>query len=105
MSRIVLVEQAVPPPAPTAGKVRVYINSGGTLSSVDDTGTVTTYGAGLTQEQVEDYVGSLLQDSSTIDVTYDDVGGAITFTVLAGGVNHDSLLKIGRASCRERVYA
>jgi hypothetical protein len=92
MSRIVLVEQAVVPPTPTTGKVRVYVNSGGTLSSVDDAGVVTTYSAGITQEQVEDIVGNLLVDSATVDVTYNDVGNVLSFTVIAGGVDHDDLL-------------
>lgn len=92
MSRLMLTELASPPPTPDTGKVRVYVNSGGTLASVDDAGVVTTYGAGVTQEQVEDYVGALLQDSSSVDVTYNDAGNAVTFTVIAGGVNHNALL-------------
>lgn len=92
MSRIVLVEQATPPPVPTTGKVRVYVNTGGTLASIDDAGVVTTYAAGITQEQVEDIVGNLLQDSSSIDVTYNDAGNVVTFAVIAGGVDHDALL-------------
>lgn len=92
MSRILMAEQASAPPTPSAGYTRVYINSGGTLSSVDDAGVVTTYGDGITQEQVEDYVGNLLQDSSTINVTYNDAGNICTFDVIAGGVNHNALL-------------
>jgi hypothetical protein len=92
MSRIVLVEQSVVPPTPTTGKVRIYVNSGGTLSSVDDAGVVTTYSAGITQEQVEDIVGNLLVDSATVDVTYNDAGNVLSFAVIAGGVNHDALL-------------
>lgn len=92
MSTIALVEQASTPATPTTGKVRIYVGTGGTLQSVDDAGAVTIYGAGLTQEQVEDYVGGLLQDSSTVDVTYNDAGNAVTFTVIAGGVNHNALL-------------
>jgi len=92
MSFATLVEQSSTPPTPTAGKVRIFINSGGTVSSVDDTGLVTTYGVGITQEEVEDIVGALLQDSSSVDVTYNDAGNAVTFDVIAGGVNHNALL-------------
>ncbi len=92
MSLITLVEQSAVPVTPTTGKVRVYINSGGTLSSVDDAGTVTTYGSGITPEEVQDIVGALLQDSASVNVTYDDAGDAITFDVIAGGVNHNALL-------------
>lgn len=92
MSWLKLVRQATTPLTPNANNVRVYVNSGGTLSSVDETGLVTTYAAGITQEQVEDFVGALLQDSSSINVTYNDAGNAASFDVIAGGVNHNALL-------------
>jgi hypothetical protein len=41
-----------------------------------------TVAGGLTQEQVEDYVGALIQDSATLDVTYNDVGNAVTIEVI-----------------------
>lgn len=94
MSMITLVEQASTPVTPTTGKVRVYVGTGGTLQSVDDAGVVTIYGAGLTQEQVEDYVGALLQDSSTVNVTYNDAGNAVSFDVIAGGIDHNSLANL-----------
>lgn len=94
MSYVSLVEQSSTPPTPPAGKARIYINAGGTISSVDDAGVVTTYGAGITQEQVEDYVGALLQDSSTVNVNYNDAGNAVSFDVIAGGVDHNSLANL-----------
>jgi phage-related tail fiber protein len=92
MAYLTLTKQTVTPATPTTGKVRFFFTSSGNLSAVDDTGNVSVFAAGLTQEQVEDYVGSLLQDSASIDVTYNDEGSAVTFTVLAGGVNHNALL-------------
>jgi hypothetical protein len=89
---IVLTSSTSTPPTPDTGRVRVYINASGTLSSVDENGVITTYGTGVTQEQVEDYVGNLLQDSSTINVTYNDAGNVVTFDVIPGAVNHDALL-------------
>jgi len=87
MSRIVMAEQATTPPTPSAGKVRIYVNSGGTISSVDDAGAVTTYGAGVTTEQVEDIVGAMMQDSSEIDFTYNDPGNAVTAALTTSGVS------------------
>ena len=92
MSRILLVEQTTTPDTPPAGTVRVYVGTAGTVQSVDDAGVVTVYAAGITQEQVEDIVGNLLQDTSSVNVTYNDAGNAITFDVLPGGVNHNLLL-------------
>lgn len=92
MSNIVLTGQGSAPLTPTSGKVRVYVGTDGILRSVDSAGTVTTYSAGITQEQVEDYVGNLLADSSSVNVTYNDAGNVVTFDVIAGGVDHDALL-------------
>lgn len=92
MSYVTMVEQASTPTTPPTGKVRIFLNSSGSLCSVDDAGVVKVYAEGLTQEQVEDFVGALLQDSSTVDVTYNDAGNAVTFSVIAGGVNHNALL-------------
>ena len=89
---IVMTTSTGLPPVPDTGRIRVYINSGGTLASIDENGVVTTYGTGVTQEQVEDYVGNLLQDSSTINVTYNDAGNVVTFDVIPGAVDHNALL-------------
>jgi trimeric autotransporter adhesin len=89
---IVMTLNGVTPATPDAGKSRIYLNSGGTLSSVDELGVVTTYGAGITVEQVQDIVGAMLTDTASINTTYDDAGNIMFFDVIPGGVNHDLLL-------------
>lgn len=42
-------------------------------------------------EEVQDIVGTMIADSSSIDFTYNDVGNSITASVLPAGVNHDAL--------------
>jgi hypothetical protein len=82
-------------PNPTTGKLRLYssINHAyGNICSKDSAGNIIVYSPGITQEQVEDIVGGLLQSSSTVSVTYDDTGNALTMDVIAGGVNHNALL-------------
>lgn len=80
------------PDTPVSGRVRVFVNASGNLCSVDSTGTVVVYGTGVTAEIVEDIVGSMLQDTASVNVTYNDAGAAITLDVLPGGVNHNALL-------------
>lgn len=48
-------------------------------------------GATLTNEQVQDIVGSLIGDSSTIDVTYDDSGNVLTMDVIPSAINTSDL--------------
>lgn len=92
MSMIKMVAQASAPLAPPAGYLRLFFNAAGTLCSIDSTNTVKVYSEGLTQEQVEDYVGNLLTDTSSVNVTYNDAGNVATLDVIPGGVNHNALL-------------
>lgn len=51
-------------------------------------GTTNLY---YTDERSQDSVGSILVDSASIDLTYDDVTPSITAVVLPAGVDHDAL--------------
>jgi hypothetical protein len=53
---------------PTQQSVKAYIDAAGA--------------AGLTTEQVQDAIGSILTDTSSIDFTYDDSGNAISAAVI-----------------------
>jgi hypothetical protein len=48
--------------------------------------------AHLNNEYVEDLVGAMLVDTASINLTYNDVGGAIYATVLPAGVDHNLLM-------------
>ncbi len=45
-------------------------------------------------EATQDAVGSALADTSSVDLSYNDVGNAITATVLPAGVDHNSLANL-----------
>lgn len=51
-------------------------------------------GAGYTDEQAQDAVGTILTDTSSIDFTYDDAGNTISAVVLPAGVDHNSLANL-----------
>jgi phage-related tail fiber protein len=90
MSTLLLTEQGTPV-TPTTGKVRIFVNTSGTVCSVDDAGLVTVYAAGVTPEQVQDIIGGILTDTASVDLVYDDAADQIRATVLPAGVNHDAL--------------
>lgn len=91
MSSFTINKQSNTPDTPASGKVTFWPGTDGIWRSVDDTGVVTIY-TPLTQEQVQDIVGAMLTDSSSVNVTYDDAGNFATIEVIAGGVNHNALL-------------
>lgn len=82
---------AIPPAPPASGKYFFYFRSS-SLKYMDSTGTEFTISTGITAEDVQDIIGNILTDSSTIDFTYNDAGDAISAAVIAGGVNHNALL-------------
>jgi hypothetical protein len=69
----------------------VYVGNDGLVRSVDDAGVVTIYSPGITQEQVEDYVGGLMTSTASVQFTYNDAGNQLTATVLPAGVDHNAL--------------
>jgi hypothetical protein len=92
VSTLCLIEQSIAPTIPTSNKVRVYVNTNGNLCSIDDSGNILVYSTGITQEEVEDIVGNLIQSSTSVSVNYDDAGDLLSLDVIAGGVDHNSLL-------------
>ena len=52
----------------------------------------------FTDERAQDAVGGILVDSGSIDFTYDDATPSITATVIAGGVDHDSLSGVANST-------
>lgn len=56
------------------------------------TDLITTTVVNPTTEDVQDIIGAMLTNSSSVSFTYNDAGGTITAAVIPGGVNHDALL-------------
>jgi len=46
----------------------------------------------FTAERAQDAVGTILTDSTTVDLTYDDVNNTISASVIVSAVDHDQLL-------------
>lgn len=97
MSDILITKKATPS-SPSINKVKIYVNTSGNLESVDDTGTVRTYSTGITPEQVQDIVGAMFIDSTTIDVTYDDAGNFESMQVIQTALDHINFLNRGTNS-------
>jgi len=69
----------------TMSRLRTYMQNNLTFTTNTDTNTQ------LSQEQVEDFVGGMLDGTETrISVTYDDVDGNIDFVVDADLANYDN---------------
>ncbi len=91
----ILITKKTTPSSPSINKVKIYVNTSGNLESVDDTGTVRTYSTGITAEDVQDIVGTMFIDTSTIDVTYNDAGNVISMAVIQTALDHTNLQNKG----------
>lgn len=54
--------------------------------------TISSSISAYTDEQARDAVGNILQDTSTINFTYNDASDIISATVITGGIDHNALL-------------
>lgn len=82
-------------PIPASGTIVHFLNLSGVLSFKTSSGTVGSYSTGISSEDVQDIVGTLIQSSSTAQVTYNDAGNALTIAVLTSALNHGELLNSG----------
>lgn len=91
MAKIDVKNESATPATPPSGYTRVYAKSDKVLYYQDDTGIETAIST-VSNEQIQDAVGSILTDTASVDLTYNDVGNQITAAVIPGGVNHNALL-------------
>jgi phage-related tail fiber protein len=90
MATLALQKETATPPTPPAGFVRFYAE-GAALKYIDESGTVFVISTGLTTEDVQDIVASIMVTSASINWNYNDASNTLTATVLASGVNHNAL--------------
>ena len=95
MSDIIVKKQNTPALLPDVGEVSIYVNASGNLESVDELGAVKVYSTGITAEDVQDIVGTMVIDSSSIDVTYNDAGNVISMQVIQTALDHVNLQNKG----------
>lgn len=95
MPDITLKKSASNPSTPPADYLRVFVDSSGVWQVMDESGTVTPLGAGYTQEQIEDLIGAMLDDSASVDWTYNDETSKISAVVLPAGIAHQDLSGAG----------
>lgn len=73
-------------PTPPTDKANLFFdNTDNTFKAKLDDGSILLLG--VTEEYIEDVVGALFQDSSTIDITYNDAGDIITLEILPSSIN------------------
>lgn len=94
----VILSKITTPAVPSTGKVKYFTNTSGEWCSINESGTVKVYAEGVTPEQVQDIVGAFFNDSTTINVTYDDAGNVITAEVIQSALDHTQFLNIGTNS-------
>lgn len=85
------------PAAGPTNKGSFYFATDTTTLSRSDGSTWTTVsapGAGYTDEQAQDAVGTILTDSASVDFTYNDATPSVTAAVLPAGVDHNSLANL-----------
>lgn len=91
---VIIPKQATPANA-DVGYVKLYVNTSGNWESIDENGIIKTYAEGVTPEQVQDIVGAMVVDSSTIDATYNDPANTLSLSVIQTAIDHTNLQNKG----------
>lgn len=91
MSKLTFAKELGTPSTPPAGFVRFYAEDSA-LRYIDESGVVRTLATGISPDEVEDIVATLVTNSSTISWVYDDPNATLTATVDVAQVNHNALL-------------
>jgi hypothetical protein len=79
---------------PPPGKIYFTYKDGG-LQYKTSAGNVLTIATGVTPEDIQDLMGGLFADSTTLDVTYDDTGNLLTASVIQTALDHTQFLNNG----------
>lgn len=75
------------PSTPPSGKSSLYVDvSDNHLKRKKQDGSVIDYDAGVSAEAIQDAVGSILADTPTIDMTYDDVSNLIKSDIVGNSI-------------------
>lgn len=81
-------------PVPSAGKASLFYDSSDNVMKIKlDNGSVVTLN--VSDEYIQDIIGNMIQDSSTVDVTYNDVGNTISISVIQSALDHGSIGGLG----------
>jgi len=94
MSDILMLKKTTPS-TPASNRVKLFFDTVGNLSSVDELGDIKTYAEGITVEEVQDIVGAMFGASATVVPTYDDSGNIISLEVDQTGIDHTQILNKG----------
>lgn len=80
---------------PPAGKLRVFLGLDGVIRTKNSSGLVTAYATGISPEEVQDIVGSFIQNSAQVIANYDDNANALTFTIVQNQISHSAISNLG----------
>ena len=79
------------PPAPVAGAIFYIVGT----ELRYRTSSAGPFVIGITSEGIEDIIGNLIQDSTSIDVNYDDPSNILTLAVIQSAIDHGNIQNNG----------
>ena len=83
------------PITPSSGYSNIYIDSSDNhLKRKKDNGDIVDYDTNTSTEAIQDLVGAMVTDTTTIDLTYDDPNGLITADIQPSSINDTHVDKI-----------
>jgi len=89
------IKKTTEPSTPPSGRSRLYVDiADDHFKRKKDDGSVVDYDIGLTPEVIQDVIGSIVTDTSTIDLTYDDVNDELRADIVLESINSTHVYEI-----------
>jgi hypothetical protein len=83
------------PSAPSVDKSRLYVDQADNhLKRILDNGTIVDYDSPVSDEQIQDAIGAIVTDTSTIDLTYDDGLNELKADIVQESINDFHIYQI-----------
>ena len=91
---IIFSNRTAPAETPTSGEAYFWME-GDSLKYKANDNIVRTLSTGITAEEVQDIVGTMLTSSASVTVSYDDVNNILTMAVVQSAISHANIGGVG----------
>lgn len=106
MSSSIKIKTSESPQQPSTGYSRIYVDEvDGHLKRKRDDGIVLDYDIASVPENIEDIIGAMVTDTSTINLTYSDPSGTLSADVNTNSINDTHISNVSPIKLQDSLFS
>jgi hypothetical protein len=106
MSSSIKIKTSEAPQQPSTGYSRIYVDEvDGHLKRKRDDGVVLDYDIASVPENIEDIIGAMVTDTSTINLTYDDPSGTLSADVNPNSITDNLISDVSPTKLQDSLFS